>query len=493
MSKKLFTNASFFMPTGRFEPRSLLVEEETIAAVLQPGEEASAETIDLGGRCVIPGFIDSHIHLLPLALKELRCDLSTSRSAGDIVEALAAWAEENDDEIVVGVEWDESNWDERVVPTREMLDTAVPDRPAFARRICLHAGVVNTAFLKLLHGHEEFINRDTGFITEDALYEATRLSHPPADAIAAAMEGGIGALHRLGITAIHDIVLEHNYDAYLAGIRSSQLPLRIDALYDAPMDAFDRLAERAADIDDKFFRPAGIKIFSDGSLGGRTAALNSPYSDAHTIGEFLIDEKELSRQLRFCLEKGIACAVHAIGDRALRTVLLEMIQFPDAGVFRVEHVELAGWDEIQMLKKAPVYLFVQPNFVRNWQAPGGIYEARLGKSRWERCNLFGSFAANGIPFAFGSDGMPPGPLYGIKGATEHPIPAERLSVADAIRRYTETAPAFGPHRRNTGRLEKGCPADLAVLSGDPLAEDLDNIQVDRTYFGGTLVFDRETA
>lgn len=480
------------MPSGRFEEADLLVEGETIAAVIRPGEEApaDAEPVDLEGKFVSPGFVDAHFHMLGFALKELRCDLSGVRSAREAADAMGGWAAENEGAgPVVGVDWDQSGWEEKAVPTRYMLDAAVPDRPAFARRVCCHVGVVNTAFLKLLGGHGRFVDAGTGFITEEAVDAATKLSYPPKAAIVGAVAAATGKLHRLGITTIHDIVEEQNFDAYVAGVRASPHVLRIDAFFHVHPENFDRVCRQADGVDENILRPVGVKVYTDGSLGGHTAALNSPYSDAHTIGEFLVEETDLARRLALCLEKGISIAVHAIGDRALRTVLVELLKFPaDADVFRIEHAEVVGWDEMEMLKKAPVYLCLQPNFVRNWQGPGGLYEKRLGKTRLERCNPFRSFNDNGVEFAFGSDGMPPGPLYGLKGAVEHPTASQRLAAGEALRRYTGTAGTLGRFPRNAGRLEKGRLADLVVLSGDPTLEDPDRVRVERTYVGGRLVY-----
>jgi predicted amidohydrolase YtcJ len=492
MLRKLFTNGVLLAPGGRFVPGSLVVEGGVITQVIPAGEiptdemTSGVELVDLCGRHVVPGFIDSHFHLMALALKRLRCDLGGTSSAGDAVERLVQWLKSADPaRPVIGVDWDQSGWDDPSFPTRAMLDAVSEDRPVFARRICGHVGVANGAFLRLLvvPDLEEFIDRDAGLVTEDAVYAANRLCAPPDEAIATAVEAAVGELHQLGVTGIHDIVDAYNVDAYLDGVRASRRPIRIDALFHVAPDEFGQLRERSAGIDEDRFRPVGIKVYSDGSLGGRTAAVSSSYADAQSIGEFLLDEEFLARTLRRCCDLGITCAVHAIGDRALRAVSLEMMKFPsDTDLFRIEHAEMAGWDEIRLLGQTPVYVSMQPNFV------GGMYESRLGRERGLRCNRFGALRDAGVPYMFGSDGMPPGPLFGIRGATHHPIEDERLGLTEAICRYTADPARFGAHARDAGELAVGNLADIVVLTGDPSTGDPDVLGVFATYVGGDRVY-----
>jgi len=131
---------------------------------------------------------------------------------------------------------------------------------------------------------------------------------------------------------------------------------------------------------------------------------------------------------------------------------------------------------------------MQPNFVRNWQQPGGLHSARLGESRRVNCNRFASLRRAGVPYMFDSDGTPPGPLYGMRGATHHPVEEERIPLAEAIRCYTATAAGLGAHRRRAGELSAGNGADFVVLAGDPSEGDPDSLRVDETYVGGQCVY-----
>ena len=493
MNRTLFTNADVFIPEGRFVRGSLLVEQGTIMSVLPAGENTTnAEIVDLHGGNLLPGFVDAHVHLLELALRELQCDLSGARSADDAVERLARWAREHEnDRPVMGVDWDESTWNERTMPTRAMLDAIDPHRPIFARRVCLHVGVANSALLNMLSASRQFVDADTGRVTEAAAAEATRRLDPPPAEIPATIESAIGRLHSLGVTAVHDIVDVNALSPYLEGVRRSKVPLRIDALFITGPESFAHVRESCAGLDPELFRPLGIKLFSDGSLSGRTAALHSCYADAHTIGEFLLDEDEFRGTLRRCVAEGITCAVHGIGDRAIRVVAMAMGLFPgEQDLFRIEHAELTGWEEVDLLRRVGVPLVLQPNFVRNWQQEGGLYESRLGRARARKCNRFRTLREAGVSYAFGSDGMPPGPLFGMRGATHHPVSSERLTLSQALLAYAAGG-RMGRRPRALGEIAPGRPADLVVLSGDPGSGDPDSLAVERTYLGGRLVYQRK--
>lgn len=205
----------------------------------------------------------------------------------------------------------------------------------------------------------------------------------------------------------------------------------------------------------------------------------------------LMTDEALKNVARFCYDNNVMCAMHAIGDRAIDQALEVLADFPkDAACFRIEHCELVGPAQLDAIKNSPVLLALQPNFVRNWAHHADLYEERLGKKRLEFCNPYRTLRQSNVPYVFGSDGMPPGPLYGMKGATGHPVESERLTAGEAIDDYTDGPSRFGLHVREAGRLQPGKLADYVVLSGDPLTQDLDTIEVARTAVCGQAVFDR---
>jgi predicted amidohydrolase YtcJ len=492
MSQTLYTNGLVFTPQGTFRRGTLLVRGDRIAGVYdgpRPDDAESADVIDLGGHLLLPGFVDAHFHIRSLALKSLRCDLYGAGSASEALELLSQWPGRRKARVLVGVDWDESRWKDMRFPTRDMLDRLEPDRPVFLRRICGHVAVVNSAFARVLEAEGVRVDKETGVIEEDAVWTAGKLSTPDDADIVTSFDGAIAQLHRLGITGVHDIIEAEQFDLYLEGIRDAKHPIRIKGYIPTAPKKLDRFRRAAAAMDDEFFEIKGVKIFLDGSIGGWTAALNEPYEDSPRKGELLMSRGKLKRILDECYEQEDECAIHTIGDRALRTALELIVEYPsEPRVFRIEHAEIIGPREMELMEKAPVYIAMQPNFIRNWGVPGGLYEKRLGLERVKHCNRFRTLRERGIGYCFSSDGMPPGPLYGMKGATEHPVPDERIPPGEALLRYTSWAHKLSGSPDGCGLLVEGSPADFIVLSGNPLDEDLDELKVHQTYIAGRCVY-----
>jgi predicted amidohydrolase YtcJ len=505
----------------RFEPRTIWIRDGCIVEVLPgvaappPGARPDVRVFDATGKFVCPAFVDAHFHLIALANKSLRADLSTAMSARDVVSRLSTRlrglssrhpASEDagapprrhpqpllaaSQDAIVGVDFDESEWGDATLPTRADLNAVSATLPVYARRVCCHVGVANDALLNVLSPRvaARFVDLESGRITEEAVFEANRLTRPADDAVAAAMDGAVAHLHALGVAAIHDIVDPDTIAVYGAGLRASRRPLRIDAYLHLPARAYETARAPFDAIDPGRVRAAGIKIFSDGSMGARTAALHDAYADDETRGDLLVQPSELASEIAACAEQGIACAIHAIGDRALSTVLdaIEAARASRARV-RVEHAEVIAERDLERIARAGIPLVMQPNFVRNWGGEAGLYERRLGRARWERNNPFATLLRAGARIVFSSDGMPAGPLYGLKGATHHAVERERIGAVDAFRRYTTAACAMWSARDNGPAIEAGARADLVVLSGHPFLSDTDRLRVEGTFVDGIEVY-----
>ena len=497
MSYKIFADGRVLTPSGEFTSASIVVEGSVIQRVAGPDDAlddaagAGARRIDLRGGYVLPGFVDSHIHLTALALNKLRCDLSAATSARDLCERLAAWASAHPDApMLMGVDFDEAGWERAQLPTRTMLDGVADDRPVLVRRVCSHVGVANTLLIKHLHKRPGLVDENAGVVREHVLWEAGRMWDPGAAEATRSYQTAIQDLHRLGITTIHDVVEPQSFDVYLEGVTKSAVPLRIDALVHTNPRDLEYYRRRCAESGALDLRVVGVKCFLDGSLGGRTAALNADYNDGPGWGTLLMRREVIHALAEECFENGHVLAMHAIGDRAIDLAASALRDFPKGTRrFRLEHCEVAGPNQIESLRWTPLFLSLQPNFVRRWGGPGGLNERRLGPERSRWCNPYRSLLDAGIDYVFGSDGMPAGPLYGLKGAIDHPVEAQRLTAAEAITCYTSRAHNLDPHRRNAGVIEPGRVADMTVLDGNPMSGDLDAVRVLKTVLDGEVVFD----
>ena len=239
------------------------------------------------------------------------------------------------------------------------------------------------------------------------------------------------------------------------------------------------------------FRIHGIKLFADGSIGARTAALFEDYADRPgSKGDLLLDASTIAGAIRAAHDSGLTVAVHAIGDRAIAEVLQAFSRIPEGESFsqgdRLEHFEIPREGDAHELARLGVRVCMQPNFVAEWGLPDGMYERALGVNRARAMNPFRSVLDAGCALFFGSDGMPLSPLYGIRAALSHPREGERLDIHEAHALYTRApAEAFGEER--SGLLREGWVADLAVLPREFKWENaLPTTKVDLTIAAGHI-------
>ena len=224
---------------------------------------------------------------------------------------------------------------------------------------------------------------------------------------------------------------------------------------------------------DEWLRLGAVKVFADGSLGARTAALFEPYRDDPREGGMLIHPpRELRDLLAGIHRTGFQAAVHAIGDRAIELVIetIEAVSPEPGPRHRIEHAELLHPEHIDRMARHGIVASCQPNFVGQWSLPGGLYETRLGFERNARNNPYREILEKGVALAFGSDGMPYGPLEGIHCAVNAPFGIQRLTVDQGVAAYTTGGAVAGFQESEQGSLAAGRLGDAVVLEGDPWRE-----------------------
>ncbi|MEJ2040439.1 MAG: amidohydrolase [Desulfosarcinaceae bacterium] len=483
------------------------------------------ERIDLEGRLVIPGFIDTHIHFYEWAMKRQGLkldDIDSFETLLDRVERAAL--DRPKGEWIMGQGWNETDWTAPRQPDRASLDRAAPDHPVLLWRCDLHLAAANSAALKLAgidartpDPPEGRIERDhrgepTGILRELAINLVRASVAPPsarqiADAFAEAMQ----ALHQWGVTGINDIRLMADEDgaAALGAFQQLDRDNRLDlrtwvALAGHQLEEIIGLGLRTG-FGNARLRIGHVKFFSDGGMGARTAWMIDPYLDAER-GMPLIDMQALARQVEQADRAGLAVMVHAVGDRANRE-LVDIFENLEAGrarsdspppaiPHRIEHVQMIRPEDVQRLARLPLGLNVTPcNMVLDMN----LIDAAVGeKGRWTYA--FRRLLDTGAAVMFSSDCpvCAPDPLVGIHAAVTRQrtdgtpaggwYPENRVTAAEALRAYTATPAAFH-QAADLGVIAPGRRADLAVLSQNILEQppgQLPQTRVDMTLFDGRM-------
>ncbi len=451
--------------------------------------------VDLAGRALLPGFVDAHTHLLRTGMERtFYLDLNGARSADEVFQRVEAAAREREPGAwVVGRGWDESGWHDGRYPTKAALDRVAPRHPVALIRVCGHILSANSQALDRvpLPADPHTVDFAHGWLREEAAWALLDHIEPALDERVQALAAGITYAHACGITSIHEIADLAAIQAYSRLKRSGRLTLRVRL--NVRHALLDHLIATglAGEFGDGLLRLGALKLFADGSIGARNAALKQPYADApETSGQLNHAPEELLRWLKKGHEAGFQLMTHAIGDRAISTVLeaYEAVGVQPGDRARVEHLELPDEADLEKMSRLGVVASMQPNFVQ-WSGPGQMYEARLGKAREARIDPHRVVLDAGVPLAFSSDSMPVGPLYGMHLAVNAPHDAQRVTVEQALHAYTLGGAYAGFSEAELGSLAPGKRADLVVLDRDPLAhpDALDRLEVAQVYVGGERV------
>ncbi|GIV19874.1 MAG: amidohydrolase [Armatimonadota bacterium] len=504
------------------EETILAVGEREHLSVRYPG----AKRVDGGGLYVVPGFNDCHCHILAYGLDLSAANLSPEHAPDipSLITQLRRWAGEHPDAPwITGSFYDQNRMTERRHPTRYELDQVSAEKPVFIEHTSKHGGVANSAALRIAGITRETpdppggtIERDaqgepTGVLLESAVDLVTRHQPPLSHAQRVrALHLAAQAMAEKGITAAADAStgwgdLQGELAAYTQAVNEGA-PLRVTLMILAGALRREGAWIRPQDIRTGCdgVRVGIAKVFSDGALTTRTAALKEPFVDTGTTGMLLHSEEELEEYVMGAHRAGWQIATHAIGDRAIETMLhlyaQALRQYPRADVrHRIEHCMLLDDELIDRLRQLGVVAVLQPEFVARL---GDAYRYGLGEERARRLNRVTSLLQAGVPVAFSSDCpvVPGAPLDGIRAAMERKTPlgvvlgeSERVDALTAIRLYTKGS-AYAVHDEGyTGSLSAGKRADFVVLSRDPAAapvEEWEDVRVVATVFGGRVVAGR---
>jgi predicted amidohydrolase YtcJ len=469
-------------------------------------EGVETRVIDLAEDVLLPGFIDAHTHVEMVGQYLVHADLSQASSAEEAVSLLRD-AARDDREWVLGYGYDESTWDEQRYLARDDLDQVSEEQPVAAFREDMHTGSLNSVALDRYSSEmpasdvQRSDGEPTGVVVESALDPIHGETAPDYEATRELVTAARDRAHALGVTGVHDMVRNsHAPRVYRDLDNDSELDLRVRINYWS--DHLDALCELGAATNhgSEFVQVGGVKSYTDGSFGGRTAKLTEPYEregndteNGERTGQWVVEPEELNEIVQQADDADLQCTVHAIGDAAITAVFDVYDATNDSATarHRIEHAELLTDDLIQRFADSGVVASVQPNFLK-WAREGGLYEERIGEERTHRTNRYRSLLDRGVPLAFGSDCMPLDPLFGVQQTVTAPTPDQRLTVTEALRAYTSGAAYAGYDENRLGTIEVGKLADFVALDSSPWEVDperIADIEVTCTIVDGQVVYD----
>ena len=500
--------------------RLLAVGSRVELAARFPG----AARMDVGDATVIPGLIDAHAHVMALGLALLRADLVGTTDKRAIVARLqefertlpaGAW--------LLGRGWDQNDWPDSAYPTAADLDRAFPERPVWLERIDGHAGWANSAAMRAagrdLTGdwqpeggrilREQ--RRPTGIFIDTAVALIDAVV-PPADASLreTALRGALAAVAAAGLTGLHDMGTSvDDLALYRRFADDDRLTVRITAYADGDGAALAALCADGPYAHPKGrLRMAGVKLFADGALGSRGAALLSDYRDEPgNRGLFVTTPAALKAAMSKALNCNLQVATHAIGDAANRFVLdlyeRELLPAERTRLrWRIEHAQIVAVSDIPRFAKLQVIASMQPVHATS---DGPWVEARIGKEALPEAYAWRRFLDAGVTLAFGSD-FPvesPDPRLGLYAAITREdldgkppggwLPDQKLTALEALQAFTQGAAFAGFAEREVGTLAPGLRADFVVLDHDPLTvapREIPRTNVLSTWVDGRPVYER---
>jgi len=480
-----------------------------------------ARQLNLNGATVVPGFIDAHGHLLGLGQSLMLADLMGTQSKAEILEVLKNQAASlAADQWLLGRGWDQNDWQDKDLPTAADLNKAFPNRPVWLERVDGHANWANDKAMsfaqKDLNGDwqpdggeivRDASGKPTGVFIDNAVGLIQSQVPAPSDAeLSEALELAMAKTASVGLTGMHDAGTSLQIWRLLEALnKDNKLDVRVYAMANGAGDMLSHLCDHGAVIDPNARLSArSVKLYSDGALGSRGAALLADYSDdPSNMGLLIESEETLIKHSKRAVSCDLQVNIHAIGDRGNRVtlnVLEAASKTGNPGRHRIEHSQVIAEDDFQRFKKLGLIASVQPT-----HATSDMYwaEQRVGADRIKGAYAWQRFVELGVPLALGSD-FPvekPDPLLGFYAAVARQdskgwpqggwYPKQALSREQALYGFTLGAAYSAFQEDQLGSISVGKQADFVVLSKDimrvPVSEIL-TTEIHGTYISGRAVY-----
>jgi predicted amidohydrolase YtcJ len=512
--------------TGNFEnewAEGMAIVGDSITAVGDRSEiekwigPATEKISTMTGNLIVPGFIDCHVHFVEGGFALSSVQLRDAHSPEEFINRIKAYAQT----IAKGTwitsgDWDHENWG-GVLPTREWIDSVTRDHPLWINRLDGHMSLANSAALKLAGVTNNVkdvsggtIVRDkkgnlTGIFKDNAMNLINSVVPAPTDEQEdKALDAAMAYVAARGVTSVHNMsgfndTFERAHDKHTlrtriyAGMMLSEWRILVEKI-------------KQQGRGDKWLRRGNVKEFVDGSLGSHTAAFFKPFDDTpRDSGFFVIKPEDLRRNIRSADSAGLQIMVHAIGDKAIHTLLDIFDEIVlETGTrdrrFRIEHAQHIDPNDIARFAQQLIIPSMQPYHAID---DGRWAEKVIGHERSRTTYAFKSLLDSSATLVFGSDWFvaPPTPLEGIYAAVtrrtldgknpEGWIPEQKITVEDALHSYTRRAAFASFEESLKGSIEVGKLADFVILEKDITAippEEIKDVAVLMTVVGGMTVF-----
>jgi predicted amidohydrolase YtcJ len=490
----------------------------------------TTRVIDAGQRLLMPGFVDCHIHFMQGSLGLTQVDLNEVTSVAEIQKRVKAYADSHPNEPwIQGMGWTYPTFGPSALPNKQILDDVVPDRPVYLEAFDGHSSWANSKALAMAGIDRNTPDPPNGKIIRDEKGDPTgALQESAGDLVAAktpeptrserldALRKGLREANRVGLVRVHSAGQDFEYlDLYDELRKRGELTLRFYVAYflDPPglTAQSTALIENARkQYNDDWIEGGAVKTMLDGVIEAHTAAMLAPYSDDPSqIGKLFWDPDTYKSTIANLDARGLQIFTHAIGDKAIRLALdayqnaAEVNHTKDARP-RIEHIETVSAADIGRFGKLGVIASMQPLHAYPDADTLDIWARNAGPDRASRAWAWGSIQKGGGALAFGSDWpvVTLNPWRGLQMAITRQttegkppngfVPAQRLSLEDAIRGYTLGAAFAGRREKTEGSLEPGKLADLILLDRDLFKiepSEIGKTEVLMTMVGGKIVYE----
>lgn len=485
--------------------------------------------IDAGGKLLLPGFNDAHVHFVSGGMQLDNVDLKEAASPQEFARLIGERAKARPKtEWITGGNWDETKWNPPDIPSKELLDALTPETPVFVTRYDGHMGVANSVTLRLAGITAKTPDPPGGTIVRDKNGNPTgALKDAAADLVykiipplnhdqrIKVIKRAMAHAASLGVTSVQHMGVDpEDVSAYAQLLQRGELTVRIYAVTPIPkVEDLLKVGVRRA-FGGPFLRLGGLKGFADGSLGSSTAYFYDPFLNQGENRGLLSDEMQPPSRMRDRMMMGDAAGLqlctHAIGDHAISMILdfyADIVKTHGEGDhrFRIEHAQHMAAKDFQRFADLQVIASVQPYHAID---DGRFAESRIGHDRASRTYAFRTFLDHGVRLALGTDWevAPLDPMQTVYAAVtratldgKNPggwFTEQKLSLPETIEAYT-LGSAYAEFQENEkGSITPGKLADLVLLSDDLFTiapEQIRNVHVLKTIVGGKVVFDAEAA